>query len=87
MVRHPLRAALQRGRHVASGFDDVPELLALGLAHRAPQRLHDIDLAVARIEEGDSVERRHLHAFHENLGVADNPDLAVAIHLREGAEF
>ena len=49
--------------------------------------MNDIDLAVARIEKRNGVQRRHVHAFGEELDVADDPALAVAVGVGEGAQF
>ena len=69
------------------GQDDVAELLALGAAHHPPHGLHDVHLAVARLHENHGVERRHVHALGEQLGVADHSGALVGAGLREFAQF
>ena len=70
-------APLQRGRDITAGFhddgyDDVPKALARSLTHHTADRLHDVDLAVTRIEERNSIELRDVDALSEELDVTDH---------------
>ena len=66
------------------GQDDVSELLAGRLAHDAADRLHDFDLALARVHEEDAVKRRHVDAFGEAAGVGEDAGLVVGRLVQEG---
>ena len=67
--------------------DDVAEALARSLPHDAPDGLDNIDLAVAGVEERDGIELRHVHAFGEELDVADYPALALAAGMGESPKL
>ena len=87
-----LRAARKRGRDILAWFDydrndDVAEALARRLSHDAPDGLDDIDLAVPRVEEGNGVERRHVHALGEELDVADHPAFSVGVGVGQRPQF
>ena len=83
----------EQGDDIAFAFrhehrhDDVAEAFAGGLAHHPPHRLHDVDLALLRVEEGNRVEGRHIHAFGEHLHVADHPCLVSVRGVVEPAAF
>ena len=63
--------------------DDVAHALAGRPAHHPPDRLHDVDLAVARVQEHDGVEGRHVHALGKAARVAeDAADVDVVILLQ-----
>ena len=68
------------------GDDDVTQTLARGPAHDAPDCLHDVDLAVARVHEGDRVERRDVDAFGEQTHVRDDVALAPVAGCGQGAQ-
>ncbi len=53
------------------------------LAHDPANRLHDINLAVARMQEHDGVERRHIDTFGQAAGVAeDTADILAGVLLQ-----
>ena len=52
--------------------DDVAVVLARELAHDPADALHDVHLAVARVEEDDSVEAWHVDALAQAAGVGQD---------------
>jgi len=64
-----------RCRHVGrhdDGDDHIAVLLAGGLAHHAPDGLHDVHGAVAGREEEDRVQRRHVHALGKATDIGED---------------
>ena len=53
--------------------DDVTALLALGLAHDPPHRLHYVYLRIARGQEQHCIQRRDIHPFGQTTHVGENP--------------
>ena len=59
-------------RRDGNGQDDIAQFLTLGPAHDAPNRLHHVDLAFARVHEHDGVQCGHVHAFRQYPGIGQN---------------
>ena len=55
----------------------VPTFLSVGLADRPPDRLDDVHLGAAGVDERDAVEGRHIDAFGEAAGVGQQTALPV----------
>ena len=61
------------------GQDDVAVLLARREAHHPAHRLHDVDDALARVEEHHGVQARHVNALGQALGVAEDAGLVRVV--------
>ena len=58
-------------------YHDVAAVLARGFPHDAADSLHDVDMALLRIQERYGFESRDIHAFAEYLHVADQASLVL----------
>ena len=69
------------GRHArrnAYRQDDITHAFVGRLAHHPADCLHHVDLAVARVQEQDGIQRRHIHAFCQAACIAqDTADLSA----------
>ena len=54
---------------------DIAHLLAFGSAHHAADRLHHVDLTLARMQEENRIQRRHVHTLGETTSVAQDAAL------------
>ena len=78
------------GRHAGgdeNGEDDVAEVLPLGAAHDAADRLHDVDRGVLGVEEDHRVEAGHVDALREAARVGEYPALPLGDIATEPGEL
>ena len=61
--------------------DDGPDGLVLGLADRPSDRLHDVHLGAAGVDERHTVQRRNIDTFGQAAGVGQQTALPV-VELR-----
>ena len=60
------------------GDHDRPDLLVGRFANRPPERLDNVDLRVFRVDERNSVERRHIDPLTQATGIGKEAALALA---------
>ena len=66
---------------------DVAEFLAFGATHDSADSLHDVNLTVARLHEHHGIQRGHVHAFGQQLRIADHASALVGTSSFELAQF